>query len=94
MTTMSDEAVKKIVKNTIEKYTNANRKALIIVCSDNNTSAVICSNMEEMDAVEAGLTLVYELIGDKAETVFKDAAKQVKQLKKAKVKDAKRKNRA
>lgn len=94
MTTMTDEAAKKIAESTIRKYNNAGRNALIFIYGDNNTSAAVCSNMDGEDAIEAALRLVYELAGDLAETVFKDAAKTAKQLKKEEAKDAKRKKNA
>lgn len=94
MTTMSDESARKIAESTIKKYNNAGRNALILIHGNNNTSAAVCSNMDDGDAVEAALSLVYELTGDKVEAVFKDAARQAKQLKKAEAKDAKRKKNA
>ena len=94
MATMSDESAKKIAESTIKKYKNAGRKALILVYGNDNTSAAVCSDMDDGDVSEAALSLVYELKGDRAETIFKDAAKQAKQLKKAEAKDAKRKKRA
>ena len=50
--------------------------------------------MSGEDTIEAALGLIRELAGDLAETVFKDAAKQAKQLKKAEAKNAKRKKNA
>lgn len=94
MTTMTDEAAKKIAESTIKKYNNAGRNALIFIYNDNNTSAAACGNVNGEDAIEAVLGLVYELAGDLAETVFKDAAKKAKQLKKEEAKDAKRKKNA
>lgn len=94
MTTMSDEAAKKIAESTAKKYDDAGRNVLVLIGNNNNTSAAVCSNMNGDDAVEAALGLICELTGDLAETVFKDAAKQAKQLKKAEAKDAKRKKNA
>lgn len=94
MTTMSDESAKKIAESTAKKYHDAGRNVLVLIGNNNNTSAVVCSNMNGDDAVEAVLGLIYELAGDLAETIFKDAAKQAKQLKKAGAKDAKRKKNA
>lgn len=94
MATMTDKAAKKIAESTVKKYNGAGRNALVLIGNDNNTSAAVCSNMSGEDTVEAALGLICELTGDLAETVFKDAAKQAKQLKKAEAKDAKRKNRA
>lgn len=94
MTTMSDEAAKKIAESTAKKYADAGRNVLVLIGNNNNTSAAVCSNMNGDDAVEAALGLIYELAGDMAETIFKDAAKQAKQLKKAETKDAKRKKNA
>lgn len=94
MTTMSDEAAKKIAKSTAKKYDDAGRNVLVLIGNNNNTSAAVCSNMNNDDAVEAALGLIREIAGDLAETIFKDAAKQAKQLKKARKDDAKRKNRA
>lgn len=90
MTTMTDEAAKKIAESTIRKYNNAGRNALIFISGNNNTSAAVCSNMDGEDAIEAALGLVYELAGDLAETVFKDAAKQAKQLRKEETKKEKK----
>lgn len=94
MTTMTDEAAKKIAESTAKKYHDAGRNVLVLIGSNNNTSAAVCSNMNNDDAVEAALGLICEIAGDLAETIFKDAAKQAKQLKKARKDDAKRKNRA
>lgn len=94
MTTMTDEAAKKIAESTIRKYNNAGRNAMIFICGNKNTLAAFSSNMSAEDAVEAALGLVHELAGDLAETVFKDAAKQAKQLKKEEAKNAKRKKNA
>lgn len=94
MTTMSDESAKKIAESTVKKYDDAGRKVMVVIRCDNNTSAAVCSNMNGEDAAEAILGLIYELAGDKAEAVFKDAAKWAKQLKKAEKKDAKRKKNA
>ena len=94
MTTMTDEAAKKIAESTIKKYNDAGRNALIIICGNNGTSAAACSNMNSEDAIEAALNLIQEVAGDSTETVFKDAVKQAKELKKKEKKDAKRKNRA
>lgn len=94
MTTMSDEAAKKIAESTVKKYNDAGRNVLVLIYGKNNTSAAVCSNMNGDDVMEAALGLVYELAGDKAETIFKDAAKQAKQLKKTEAKDAKRKKNA
>lgn len=94
MTTMSDEAAKKIAESTAKKYDDAGRNALILIGNNNNTSAAVCSNMSGEDTIEAALGLICELAGNLAETVFKEAAKQAKQLKKAEAKDAKRKKRA
>ena len=94
MATMSDESAKKIAESTIKKYNDAGRNALIIICGNNGISAAACSNMNGEDAVEAALNLIQEVAEDSAETIFKDAAKQAKQLKKARKDDAKRKNRA
>lgn len=94
MTTMSDEAAKKIAESTVKKYNDAGRKAMVVIRGDNNISAAVCSNMDDDDAGEVALGLIYELAGDLAETVLKDAAKQAKQLKKAKAKNAKRKKNA
>ena len=94
MTTMTDEAAKKIAESTIKKYENAGRNALIIICGNNGTSAAACSNMNDDDVIEAALGLVCKIAGDLAETIFKDAAKQAKELRKKEKKDAKRKKRA
>lgn len=94
MTTMTDKAAKKIAESTAKKYADAGRNVLVLIGNNNNTSAAVCSNMDGDDAVEAALGLICEIAGDLAETIFKDAAKQAKQLKKAEAKNAKRKNRA
>lgn len=94
MTTMTEESARKIAESTIKKYENAGRNALIIICGNNGTSAAACSNMNGEDAIEAALNLVQEVAGDSAETIFKDAAKQAKELKKKEKKDAKRKKNA
>lgn len=94
MTTMSDEAAKKIAESTVKKYNDAGRNALVLIGNNDNASAAACSNMNGDDVVVAALELIYELAGDLAETIFKDAAKQAKQLKKAEAKDAKRKKNA
>ena len=94
MTTMTDEAAKKIAESTAKKYDDAGRNVLVLIGNNNNTSTAVCSNMNGDDAVKAALGLICELAGDLAETVFKDAAKQTKQLRKAEVKDAKRKKNA
>lgn len=94
MTTMSDESAKKIAESTVKKYNDAGRNALVLIGNNNNTSAAACSNMNGEDTVEAALGLICEIAGDLAETIFKDAAKQAKQLKKAETKDAKRKKNA
>lgn len=94
MTTMSDEAAKKIAKSTAKKYADAGRNVLVLIYGSNNTSATVCSNMNGDNVIEAALGLVYELAEDKAETIFKDAAKRAKQLKKAEAKDAKCKKNA
>lgn len=94
MTTMTDKAAKKIAESTAKKYSDAGRNALVLISNNNNTSAAVCSNMNGDDVVEAALGLIYKVAGDLAETIFKDAAKQAKQLKKAEAKNAKRKNRA
>lgn len=92
MSTMSDEAAKKIAESTIKKYENAGRKAFIIL--DNDSQCWGSGTMNDIEVVEATLNLIYKLTGDGAEAFLKDAAKQAKQLKKAEAKDAKRKKNA
>lgn len=94
MTTMTDEAAKKIAESTAKKYDDAGRNVLVLIGNNNNTSATVCSNMNDNDVIEATLELIYKLAGDLAETILKDAAKQARQLKKAEAKDAKRKKNA
>lgn len=92
MTTMSDEAAKKIAESTIKKYENAGRKMFIIL--DNDSTCWGSGTMNNIEVIEATLNLICKLTGDDAEAFLKDAAKQAKQLRKAEAKDAKRKNRA
>lgn len=92
MTTMSDEAAKKIAENTIKKYGNADRKMFIIL--ENGSTYWGSGTMDGIEAIEAAFDLIYILAGDSAEAFFKDAIKQAKQLKKAEAKDAKRKKNA
>lgn len=93
MTTMSDKAAQDIAKKIVKKYEDAGHSALIIL-KDKSDSGSAVSNMTTEDAVEAALNLIYEITGDDTEAIFKDAAKQAKQLKKARKDDSKRKNRA
>lgn len=92
MTTMSDEAAKKIAEKTVKKYESAGRKVFIIL--ENGDKCWGSGTMDNVELAEATLNLIFELTGDDAEAFFKDAIKQAKQLKKAEAKDAKRKNRA
>ena len=92
MTTMTDEAAKKIAESTIKKYENAARKMFIIL--ENSGKCWCRGTMTDSEAVEAAINLAYELAGDEAEVMFKDAAKQAKQLRKEEAKDAKRKKNA
>lgn len=92
MSTMTDEAAEKIAESTVKKYNDAGRKMFIIL--DNDSACWGSGTMNDIEVVEATLNLIYKLIGDGAESFFKDAAKQAKQLKKAEAKDAKRKKNA
>lgn len=92
MTTMTDEATIKIAESIIKKYNNAGRKMLIIL--KNSGKFWSKGTMNDREAVNVAINLVYELVGERAEAVFKDAAKQAKQLKKEEAKDAKRKKNA
>lgn len=92
MTTMSDEAAKKIAEKTVKKYESAGRKVFIIL--ENGDKCWGRGTIDDEELVEVVLNLVFELTGDDAEAFFKYAAKQAKQLKKAEAKNAKRKNRA
>lgn len=92
MTTMTDEAAKKIAKSIAKKYENADHKMFIVLeYSDKLWGS---GTMNDKEIVVAAINMIYKFAGDEAEAVLKEAAKQAKQLKKEEAKDAKRKKNA
>ena len=92
MTTMTDKAAKEIAEKTVKKFDDAGREVCFIL-KDKKTCNIF-NTMETADLADVAMELLFELAGDNAEAVFKDAVKQAKELKKKEKKDAKRKNRA
>lgn len=89
MTNMTDAVAKTIAEKTIQKYKDADRKAAVILEVDGRYQACISNLVSNEDLVEAALNLIVNLTGDDAEAFFKIAAKQAKQLKKARKHDTK-----
>lgn len=92
MTTMTDEAAKEIAEKTVKKFGAADKNVCFIL--NEKSSCEVLSTIDEDRLVEVAINLIFKLLGDDAEAAFKDAAKQVKELRKKEKKDAKRKKRA
>lgn len=92
MTTMSKEAAEKIAENTVKKFENAGRKAMVILKDGHKIKTVQSLSPEEV--AEIGLNLFIEIMDDESEYILKEVAKQLKHMRKEEKKNAKRKNRA
>ena len=87
MTTMTDEAAKKIAEKTVKKFASADRKVCFILKDKKSYS--VFNTMETADLLDEAMSLLFELAGDNAEAIFKNAVKQAKQLKKEKKRGSK-----
>lgn len=80
---MTDAVAKTIAEKTIAKYKEAGYKAVVILNVGDSCQALTSNFKKNVELANVALNLLYELAGDDAETFFKTAAKQAKQLKKA-----------
>lgn len=89
MTNMTDAVAKTIAEMTIAKYQEAGYKAVMILKAGNSCRALTSNFEDHTELADVALNLLCELAGDDAEAFLKIAAKQAKQLKKARKHDAK-----